>query len=155
MGAMRSLVVGCCLVFVCLACEQGEVSTEAAQAALLEVDRAFAALSESDGYIEAYYRYSADDVLLLPPGALPKVGREEIYRSDSEEGLMGQLTWEPEDARVAASGDMGWSWGEWVFVVEDDEGTQQESDGKYLFIWEMVEGSWRMAVNMWNDNPEA
>ena len=155
MGAMRSLLAGCCLAVVCSACEQGGVEMEGAPAALLEVDRAFAALSESDGYIEAYYRYSADDVLLLPPGALPMTGREDIYRSDSEEGLMGRLSWEPEDARVATSGDMGWSWGEWMFVVEGEEETPQVGHGKYLFIWKMVGGSWRMAVNMWSDNPEA
>lgn len=155
MGALKNLLAVCCLVAVVSACEEGEVNTGEARAGLLEVDRAFAALSESDGYIEAYYRYSADDVLLLPPGALPKAGREEIYRSDSEEGLMGRLTWEPEDARVSASGEMGWSWGGWAFVVEDEGGAPQESYGKYLFVWEKVGGAWRMVVNMWNDNPEA
>jgi ketosteroid isomerase-like protein len=67
----------------------------------------------------------------------------------------GRLSWEPEDARVASSGELGWSWGEWAFIVEDEEGAPQESYGKYLFVWEKVGGAWRMAVNMWNDNPEA
>ena len=125
------------------------------RAGLLEVDRAFAALSESDGYIEAYYRYSADDVLLLPPGALPRAGREDTYRSDSVEGLLGHLTWEPKDSRVAASGDMGWTWGQWVFTVDDEQGTPQESYGKYVFIWAEAKGEWKMTVNIWNDDPEA
>ena len=78
-----------------------------ARSGLLGMDRAFAVLSESDGYIEAYNHYSADDVLLLPPGAGPRQGREDIYRSDMEEGLAGQLTWEVMDGNVAASGDLG------------------------------------------------
>lgn len=153
MGAMKRLMVGCCLAVACSACEWGEVDAEGARAALLEVDRAFAALSESDGYIEAYYRYSTDDVLLLPPGALPKAGREEIYRSDSEEGLAGHLSWEPADARVAASGDMGWTWGQWLFTVDDEPGAPQRSYGKYVFIWDAANGEWKMTVNIWNDSP--
>jgi ketosteroid isomerase-like protein len=159
MRVLMSVVLGFGLAVASSACQEAEqeeeLDMEGARTALLEVDRTFSALSESDGYIEAYYRYSADDVLLLPPGALPKAGREEIYRSDSEEGLMGRLSWEPEDARVASSGELGWSWGEWAFIVEDEEGAPQESYGKYLFVWEKVGGAWRMAVNMWNDNPEA
>jgi len=134
MGAMKRLMVGCCLAVACSACERGEVDAEGARAALLEVDRAFAALSESDGYIEAYYRYS-------------------IYRSDSEEGLAGHLSWEPADARVAASGDMGWTWGQWSFTVDDEPGAPQRSYGKYVFIWDGANGEWKMTVNIWNDSP--
>ena len=53
MGAIKRLLAVCCLVVVSSACEGGVVNREGARAALLEVDRAFAALSESDGYIQA------------------------------------------------------------------------------------------------------
>ena len=155
MDRVRDIAMASLFVVVCGACQEGTVDIERAREDLLEVDRAFAAHSESDGYIEAYYRYSAPDVLLLPPGAPHREGREDIYRSDLEEGLLGQLTWAPTDGRVALSGDMGWTWGEWAFAVEAEGGIQQESRGKYLFVWQKLDGEWRMAVNMWNDNPEA
>ena len=46
------------------------------------------------------------------------------------------------------------TWGEWTFISADDQGSPQESHGKYVFVWKQVDGSWKVAVNMWNDNPE-
>lgn len=122
---------------------------------LLQADREFAALSEQEGYVEAYRRYSTEEVLLLPPGSEPRRGREQIYREDMEEGLLGDLRWMPQDGYVAVSDDLGWTWGRWTFAVEGEGGAPQSSFGKYVFVWRKVAGEWRVAVNIWNDNPEA
>jgi len=155
MGLMKKVAAWSIVAAVCVGCREMPVDGAGARARLLELDRAFAALSESDGYIEAYHHYSADDVLLLPPGAGPREGREDIYQSDLEEGAGGQLTWEVMDGSVAGSGELGWTWGEWAFSAEQEDGTSQESRGKYLFIWKKAAGEWRMAVNIWNDNPDS
>ena len=160
MGLPGTILLGCALIMIPAGC-QGSSESEGPvrdmsgeRAALLEVDREFADLSESVGYIEAYYRYSADEILLLPPGIEPMSGREDIYREDSERGLQGQLTWKHQDGRVASSGELGWTWGRWVFTVEDEEGNPQVSFGKYVFLWGKRKGQWKVTVNIWNDNPE-
>ena len=160
MDARRVAPLGFFILAMCMGCGSTQeqrpvaVDTVAERVALLEVDRAFAALSDSVGYIEAYYRFSADQVLLLPPNQHPIRGREEIYRSDLERGLQGHLTWESQDGGVASSGEMGWTWGRWTFGSGDEAGSPQVGYGKYLFLWGKVDGEWKMFVNAWNDDPE-
>ena len=152
MDVLKTVLLGCSLSMVCMACEQ-QPDMRGEEAALLQVDREFSALTATEGYIEAYYRYSADQVLLLPPGTQPRRGREVIYREDSEEGLLGHLQGFPEDGSVSSSGDLGWTWGRWVFTVEDEQGNSQESHGKYLNVWGKIGGQWKLIANIWNDNP--
>ncbi len=133
---------------------QPRIDLEREKEALIQVDKDFAAMSAKDGYIEAYYRYLVDDAILLPPDADIKAGRERIYKEDTELGLLGLLEWEPEDADVARSCDLGWTWGRWVFTVKDEQGNPEESYGKYLFIWKKIDGQWKVVANIWNDNPQ-
>ena len=121
---------------------------------LLQADREFAALSAREGYVEAYRRFSAEEVLLLPPGSEPRRGRDQIYREDLEDGVLGDLGWKPEDGYVAGAGDLGWTWGRWTFAVDGEGSSPQLSFGKYMFVWRKVDGAWRVTVNIWNDNPE-
>ena len=152
MDVLKTLLLGCSLSMVCMGCQQ-QPDMRGEDAALLQIDREFSALAATEGYIEAYYRYSSDQVLLLPPGTQSRRGREVIYREDSEEGLLGHLQWFPEDGIVSSSGDMGWTWGRWVFTVEDEQANSQENHGKYLNVWRKIDGQWKLIANIWNDNP--
>ncbi len=129
----------------------GDVEEE--RVALLQADREFAAMSVEEGFIEAYYRNMADDAILLPPGGDLRVGRERIYREDTERGLSGLLQWEPQAADVARSGDLGWTWGRWVFTVESEPGDSERTYGKYVFVWKKTGGRWKVVANIWNDSP--
>ena len=148
----KALIPLCVLLFLPGCRETVDLAVE--KAALLEHDREFEAFTASDGYIESYRRYSAEDLLLLPPGGQPRSGRERIYREDSEEGLLGHLEGFPEDGSVAASGDLGWTWGRWTFTLEDDQGENTVLHGKYLNVWKRIDGEWRLITNIWNENPE-
>ena len=159
MNALRIWLAGCFLVIALAGCRQEvgtdeEIDMRGEMNALLQADRDFAALSVTEGYIEAFYRSSAEEVLLLPPGAGPRSGREDIYKEDSVEGLLGNLDWEPEGGSVALSGDLGWTWGRWTFTVEDKQVYPQQTYGKYVFLWRKIDREWKVTVNIWNENPE-
>lgn len=151
MTASRALLPLCLLL---LSGCQEPVDPAAEKAALLEHDREFEAFTASDGYIEAYHRYSAEDVLLLPPSGQPRSGRERIYQEDSDVGLMGQLEGFTEDGSVSASGDLGWTWGRWIFTIENEEGEPTVLYGKYVNVWEKIDGEWKLVSNIWNENPK-
>jgi len=142
-----------CTVLVCSACQpQNNLEEEAAR--LLQTDRDCAAASVDVGFAEAYYRYLAEDATVMPPGQDPLAGRESIYARWREDAGDVVLEWEPQDAAVSKSGDLGWTWGNWVLSAMDDEGQSQKSYGKYVFIWKSVGGDWKIVANIWNDSPE-
>jgi ketosteroid isomerase-like protein len=95
----------------------------------------------------------ADDVTVMPPGERPLSGREEIYAAWSEGAGDDGLEWEPQGGSVSQAGDLGWTWGIWVFTTRDAEGQGELSYGKYVFIWKKVDGDWKIVANIWNDNP--
>ena len=148
-----SYYLGIIVIMIVAAC-QHQLDLEKEKEVLLQVDRDFAALSAKDGYIVAYINNLTNDALLLPPGRGINVGRDRIYKEWTEEGLLGKLEWEPITANVAQSGDLGWTWGRWTFDVEDENGKTTRSYGKYIFLWNKINGQWKAAANIWNDNPK-
>ncbi len=142
-----------CTMLVCSAC-QPQTDPEQEKARLLQTDRDCAAASVEVGFVEAYYRYLAEEATVMPPGQNPLSGREDIYATWTEEAGDDLLEWEPQDGSVSQSGDLGWTWGNWVFTTTDEEGQSQRSYGKYVFIWKRVAGDWKIVANIWNDSPE-
>ncbi|NIM49342.1 MAG: DUF4440 domain-containing protein, partial [Gemmatimonadales bacterium] len=103
---------------------------------------------------EAYYRCLADNAVVMPPGQRALSGRDEIYATFREQAGGDVLEWEPQDGSVSRSGDLGWTWGNWVFTSIDQEGQSQKSYGKYVFLWNRVGNEWKVIANIWNDSPK-
>jgi ketosteroid isomerase-like protein len=65
------------------------------------------------------------------------------------------LTWMPVKADMAASGDLGYTYGTYVFTSKNKEGKLVASYGKYTSIWKkQKDGEWKVVVDMGNSNPE-
>jgi ketosteroid isomerase-like protein len=125
---------------------------EAEQKALLETDQAFARASLEHGAAEAFRIYLAEDALALPAGSQPVIGRETIYqRMSSISGSI--LAWEPRQAEVARSGDLGWTWGTYE-VRSPGEDSRVLAYGKYVNVWrKQADGSWKVIVDIGNQSP--
>jgi len=133
---------------------QKQIDLEAAKDELLQVAEQFNKENSQIGYIEGYNKYMAEDALILPPGAQPVVGRDNYYAQMKAEGLLGQLEGDVLGVEVSASGNMGWTYGRWVFTVQDSSGNPVVSYGKYLCTWAKIDGQWKMTSNIWNSNPK-
>ncbi|MBP7147678.1 MAG: nuclear transport factor 2 family protein [Acidobacteria bacterium] len=95
---------------------------------------------------------------LLEPGATfysrsgPTTGRDAIAESwqpflDRER--TATLTWAPKSAEVAASGDLGFTRGEFDLRRVDENGKKTRGHGHYVTIWRKGEdGKWRVAVDI-------
>lgn len=123
--------------------------------ALLETDRAFALHSVEHGAAEAFRKYLLEDALQLPSGQLPMRGRETIYTEMLKSDGQYELNWEPREGAVAASGELGYTWGYYTVTIRGGEGDGQQRRGKYLNVWKKDdEGNWRVLVDTGNANPE-
>lgn len=109
------------------------VDVEQEKQRILQTDRDFAALSVQSGAAEAFKQYSREDVFLLPPNEEPVRGRDKVYQRFVEFDKSFILDWEPQAAEVAASGDLGYSWG--ISTGTSRETQQPAFRGKYLSVW--------------------
>lgn len=120
---------------------------------LLETDRQFAAMSVEKGAAEAFNKFLAEDAMGLN-GPHPVVGRENIYAEMKAEAGAYTLEWDPQRAEVAASADLGWSWGTYVLTSIDENGDEKKSYGKYLNVWQRRDdGEWKVVVDVGTPSP--
>ena len=104
---------------------------------------------------EGYMSYYAADAVELPNGANILQGKDTIAKTM---GFLDQkdnhLTWTPVYADIAASGDLGYTYGTYVFTSKDKDGNPVEKHGKYTSIWKkQKDGSWKVVLDMGNSSP--
>jgi ketosteroid isomerase-like protein len=104
---------------------------------------------------QGYMSYYAEDAAELPNGADAIRGKENIAKTmgflDQKDN---QLTWTPDYADMAASGDLGYTYGTYEFHVKDKDGRPIVEHGKYMTVWKkQKDGSWKVAMDMGNSSP--
>jgi ketosteroid isomerase-like protein len=129
-----------------------DVKREAAR--LLETDREFAAASLEHGAADAFRMYLDEDAIMFSGGRHPVRGRDSIYNVMKTGGDGYVLEWTPRAADVARSGEMGWTWGEYVVSSPGDGGNRPLSWGKYVNVWRKNDaGEWKVVADIGNDSP--
>jgi ketosteroid isomerase-like protein len=157
----RAFAVVCLLVAALLvACDSGQsgdggIDADAAVQALLAQDEAFAAAAAKEGVAAAYSQFLAEDAVQLPDGGFSILGQQAIV--DNILATLGNddisLSWQAEDAVVAASDDLGYTWGSYYFETVDENGEVFGNDGKYVNIWrKSAAGDWRVVLDISNQN---
>jgi ketosteroid isomerase-like protein len=154
---MKTLHVGFFLILVCLlmiGCAPA-LDLEKEQSALLETDREFSKKSVEVGAAEAFNQYLAGDAVQLPAQADPIMGRDSIYSRMKASSRKYALEWEPKKAEVSKSGEMGYTWGTYSAMSDDERGQKRTTYGKYLNVWKKQnDGLWKVLLDIGNQSPE-
>jgi len=151
---IKDHVRGLLLILILAAGCASKIDMEKERKMLLDTDRQFAKTSIEIGAAEAFRMYLIEDALQLSAGANPIEGRENIYQGMLEMPEGAILEWEPQEGQVARSGELGWTWGNYVFSYKDSAGELKKSYGKYLNVWKKQDGQWRVLVDMGNNSPD-
>ncbi len=116
----------------------------AATAELLGADRAFAAMAQAEGVPESFAAYAASEAIMLRSEGAPTAGHDAVVARFADWPEAARLQWSPQTARVSSRGDMGWTWGDSVYIAAD--GTR--TPGRYISVWSRdVDGNWRFAFD--------
>ena len=99
--------------------------------------------------------YYAEDAAELPNGEDILQGKGNIAKTM---GFLDQkdnhLTWTPVHADMAASGDLGYTFGTYEFRSKGKDGKPTVELGKYASIWKkQKDGSWKVVMDMGNSSP--
>ena len=153
---MRSqLFVLCVVAVLTAACAPAaQVDIEAEQAALMERDKAWAEAA-SDADAEGMVSFLADDVTVLQDDGARLDGKEASREMwENIVGLPGfALAWEPTEAVVAKSGELGYTVGTSEFTVNGPDGNPVTTSGKYLTVWRKQSGGeWMVTADIFNND---
>lgn len=117
---------------------------------LADTDRFYSKLSEEKGMNEAFLTMFDAEGVLLQVNKAPIVGYQAIH-----DLLMSQndshftLTWEPLFAKVAASADLGYTYG--IYKIKDKSDDTIENEGTYTTIWQKnIDNEWKAMLDTGN-----
>lgn len=118
---------------------------------LVQLEADFANAVAEHGHA-AFVTYFADDGVELDDGG-GILSRDAISKQPLwPEGT--SLTWTPVKGDMAASGDLGYTYGNYVFKSKDKEGKPVTYYGKYASIWKkQKDSSWKVVVDIGNSSP--
>jgi ketosteroid isomerase-like protein len=119
---------------------------------LFKLEAEFAHAVAEQGHAAFVSYFAQDGVELNNGGGI--TSREEIAKQPAwPEGTF--LTWTPVRGDMAASGDLGYTYGTYIFKSKNKDGKIVASYGKYMSVWKkQKDGSWKVVVDMGNSSPE-
>ncbi len=105
---------------------------------------------------QGYMSYYTEDAVEVPNGAPLIQGKQNIAKGMGFlDDPNNRLTWTPVGGDIAASGDLGYTYGTYEFYSKDKEGNPHVEHCKYTSIWKLQkDGSWKVALDMGNASPE-
>ena len=113
---------------------------------IIKTDKEFSKLSSSQGMKKAFIEFIDDEGILLRPDHMPIIGANAIEYLTELNDSSFTLTWVPYAAQVAASGDLGYSYG--IYKLQLQDTTLQ---GTYVNIWKkQKDGTWKFILDSGN-----
>jgi ketosteroid isomerase-like protein len=102
-----------------------------------------------------YMSYYADDSVEVPNNGALIQGKVNIAQGMGFlDDKNNRLIWTPVGADIAASGDLGYTYGNYEFHAKDKDGKQVVEYGKYTSIWKLQkDASWKVVLDMGNASP--
>jgi ketosteroid isomerase-like protein len=125
------------------------VANEKDKFALMNADNAFSNLSAEKGMKNAFLEYIDSNGVLLRPNVIPIAGADAVdyIIALKDEGYT--MTWKPNDATVAASGELGYTYGSYILQPSTKDTIFY---GTYVSIWKKQEdGKWKFILQSANE----
>lgn len=132
------------------------VDVTAATTSLLNTDREWARLAGANASVDSIVAFWTSDARVILPGQPIVVGTEALRGMvASMQGIPGfRITWTPDSAVVAPSGDVGYTYGTNRITAPDAKGVLRTTEGRYVTWWRLeADGRWRCSVDISNEGP--
>jgi ketosteroid isomerase-like protein len=141
------------LIFSLIGCffpkRNNTVGSEKDKIALMNADNAFSNLSAEKGMKDAFLEYIDSNGVLLRPNVIPIAGADAVdyIIALKDEGYT--MTWKPNDATVAASGELGYTYGSYILQPATKDTVFY---GTYVSIWKKQDdGKWKFILQSANE----
>lgn len=114
---------------------------------LFEADRKFSASAIEKGFNQAFIEFAHPEAVLLRENSMPVIGKEAVTLLFEKADTAGvHFTWEPLAGDIAASGELGYTYG--IYSFTKDSVTKK---GTYVSIWKKdSSGNWKYTLDCGN-----
>lgn len=119
---------------------------------LIDAELEFSKLSSEIGFFKAVKHVADDSLVLLRPNNVPIIGKDLAAYLGQDWPKNTSLTWKPEKAFVAQSGELGYTFGIYTLTIDMPDGKQTIEKGTYTSIWKKDAHSiWKLVLDTGNE----
>ena len=148
---MNRIAIALVLFFVAVSSAAKEKSPTGPEL-LIQLEAEFVADVAQHGHAAFITHFAEDGVEVVDGGGFDN---KEAIRKQPPWPEGTSLTWTPVKAEMAASGDLGYTYGNYVYTAKNKDGKLVANYGKYTSIWKkQKDGQWKVVVDMGNSSPD-
>ena len=145
---MRKLLFGILALIACNSTPTNK-SKQAAEE-ITQADKNMSLLAAKEGFNKALLTYADDSVVKPQDGELPVSGKAALEKYWRDKPDTKNLSWEPFKTEASASGELGYTFGNWKMVMKDTT-----LYGNYCTIWKkQADGKWKFIFDAGNNTPK-
>ncbi|PIY34336.1 MAG: hypothetical protein COZ08_02460, partial [Bacteroidetes bacterium CG_4_10_14_3_um_filter_42_6] len=113
---------------------------------ILNTEQEFNDYAQKEGIPKAFLAFAADDAVLMRNDSLivGKMAIAHFFNQKKTVSNMASLVWKPDFVDVAASGDLGYTFGKYTYTTTDSIGNEHIYTGVFHTVWrKQSNGRWR------------
>ncbi len=130
--------------FMFSSCTIRNRASEYAKEEILQTETEFAQMCRVEGIEKAFAHYAADDAVILLNGDSLVKGIENLRKHYARPSFKtATLDWKPDFVDASASGELGYTYGHYVYTKIDSTGKRQEYRGVFHTVWKKKDGQWK------------
>ncbi len=119
---------------------------------LLRTDSIFSQMAKDSGMHKAFSHFAANEILKF---SFEKLIESDSLTIDSAGFNNSLLQWQPVKANVSKDGKLGWTSGNWFYLIKTVNGYDTVKTGNYVTFWQKQEnGSWKYIVDKGDLSPD-
>jgi len=135
-----------CFLAISISCSEGSKDDEIAKwkSEILAMEKAFNDTAQKEGLANAFKIYAAPEGVIKRGKKVIK-GKDNIFQWYANDARPGEsLSWEPTFVDVSSAGDLGYTYGDYIFTSTDSTGIVKESKGIFHTVWKrQPTGEWK------------
>ncbi len=146
------MMMAACLLNACNTAKEKAGMAAVTKAEMMAAENAFSVMTEQKGIRIALMQCIDSNGVLLRPNTLPLCGANAIDFISQANDTAYSMIWQPKGGSVAASGDMGYTYGIYKISPKVKGDTLY---GTYVNVWKkQPDGTWKLALDSGNEGVE-
>jgi ketosteroid isomerase-like protein len=133
------------IILLCSCADIKKVDKEQVKKEIADAEKSFDAMAKEKGVAEAFWYFAADDAVIKRQNDTLIKGKENIrsfYSADRFKNA--SVTWSPDFVDVSKDGELGYTYGNYVWQSRDSTGKVEEDKGVFHTVWKkQKDGNWK------------
>lgn len=132
------------LLISLVSCQSKQSRIDQSKKEIIQAEEAFAKMAADSGIQAAFTEFAADSAVIRQNKKLVK-GKADIYKHYGQDVFKNaSLQWTADFVDVAASGELGYTYGHYIFIGFDSLNKADTSKGYFHTVWKkQADGKWK------------